>query len=248
MLVAMNSKVALITGGARGIGRALALDLATQGWSVAFCYRTSAQEAQQVIAGIHQRGAEGLAVQCDVSDPRAAVELVEGVVKNWGRVDALINGAGPYHRISLMEETNEGWHSMFDNNLHPVFYLSKAVIPFMRQQQWGRIICFSMANADQMIAQPQLTAHYIAKVGLLVLARSLARLVARDGITVNAISPGFIDSGSAPKEEMEAMAKRIPAGYVGSVEDAVAAVRFLLSDEARYLNGSNIHLSGAWGI
>jgi len=118
----------------------------------------------------------------------------------------------------------------------------------MRQRQWGRIICFSMANADQMIAQPQLTAHYIAKVGLLVLARSLARLVARDGITVNAISPGFIDSGSAPKEEIEAMAKRIPAGYVGSVADAAAAVRFLLSDEARYLNGANLHLSGAWGI
>ncbi len=244
----MDKKVALITGGARGIGRAVALDLAAQGWSVAICYRTSAREAEQVIGGIQERGADGLAVPCDVSDPKAAAALVERVATNWGRVDALINSAGPYHRVSLLEETNEGWHSMFDNNLHPVFYLSKAVIPLMRQRRWGRIICFSMANADQMIAQPQLTAHYIAKVGLLVLARSLARLVARDGITVNAISPGFIDSGSAPKEEMEAMANRIPAGYVGSVEDAAAAVRFLLSDEARYVNGANLQLSGAWGI
>jgi 3-oxoacyl-[acyl-carrier protein] reductase len=105
-----------------------------------------------------------------------------------------------------------------------------------------------MANAEQVIAQPQLTAHYITKVGLLVLARSLARLVAPHGITVNAISPGFIASGSAPKEELEAAAKRIPAGYVGSVEDAASAVRFLLSDEARYVNGANIQLSGAWGI
>ena len=244
----MDKKVALISGGARGIGRAAALDLATQGWSVAICYRTSSHEADEVLAGIEKRGAKGWALQCDVSDPQAGVALVERIAQAWGRIDALINCAGPYRRVSLLEETHEGWHSMFDNNLHPVFYLSKAVIPLMRQQQWGRIICFSMANADQMIAQPQLTAHYIAKVGLLVLTRSLARLVARDGITVNAISPGFIDSGSAPKEEMEAMAKRIPAGYVGSVEDAVAAVRFLLSDEARYLNGSNIHLSGAWGI
>jgi 3-oxoacyl-[acyl-carrier protein] reductase len=244
----MDKKVALITGGARGIGRAVALDLAAQGWSVAICYRASAPAASDTIAGIEKHGAEGWALQCDVSDPQAAVSLVQRVASKWGRIDALINSAGPYHRVSLLEETNEGWHSMFDNNLHPVFYLSRAVIPFMQQRHWGRIVCFSMANADQMIAQPQLTAHYIAKVGLLVFARSLARLVARDGITVNAISPGFIDSGSAPKEEMEAMAKRIPAGYVGSVKDAAAAVRFLISDEARYLNGANIHLSGAWGI
>ena len=244
----MNDRVALISGGARGIGRAVALDLAARGWSVAICYRTSAEEASAVVDAAKARGAIGLALQCDVSDPKAAVEWVEHVNKEWGRVDALINGAGPYHRVSLLEETNEGWHSMFDNNLHPVFYLSKAVIPIMKERKWGRIICFSMANAEQLIAQPQLTAHYITKVGLLVLARSLARLVAPHGITVNAISPGFIDSGSAPKEELEAAAKRIPAGYVGSVEDAVATVRFLLSDEARYINGANIQLSGAWGI
>ena len=244
----MNDRVALISGGARGIGRAAALDLAARGWSVAICYRTSAEEARTVVDAVKARGAGGLALQCDVSDPKAAVEWVEHVNKEWGRVDALINGAGPYHRVSLLEETNEGWHSMFDNNLHPVFYLSKAVIPIMKERKWGRIICFSMANAEQLIAQPQLTAHYITKVGLLVLARSLARLVAPHGITVNAISPGFIDSGSAPKEELEAAAKRIPAGYVGSVEDAVAAVRFLLSDEARYVNGANTQLSGAWGI
>jgi len=244
----MNDRVALISGGARGIGRAVALDLAARGWWVAICYRTSAEEARTVVDAVKARGAGGLALQCDVSDPKAAVEWVEHVNKEWGRVDALINGAGPYHRVSLLEETNEGWHSMFDNNLHPVFYLSKAVIPIMKERKWGRIICFSMANAEQLIAQPQLTAHYITKVGLLVLARSLARLVAPHGITVNAISPGFIDSGSAPKEELEAAAKRIPAGYVGSVEDAVATVRFLLSDEARYVNGANIQLSGAWGI
>jgi 3-oxoacyl-[acyl-carrier protein] reductase len=244
----MTTKVALITGGARGIGRAVALDLASRGWSVAICYRTSAKEANEVIDTVKARGTDAFALQCDVSDPKAAVAWVERVHQQWGRIDALINGAGPYHRISLLDETDEGWHSMFDNNLHPVFYLSKAAIPIMREQKWGRIICFSMANAEQLIAQPQLTAHYITKVGLLVLARSLARLVAPHGITVNAISPGFIDSGSAPKEELEAAAKRIPAGYVGSVADAAATVRFLLSDDARYVNGANIQLSGAWGV
>src|SRR3989475_5909050 len=243
----MTTKVALITGGARGIGRCVALDLAARGWSVAICYRTSAKEANEVIDAVKAQGVRGAALQCDVSDPKAAVEWVEHVNKEWGRVDALINGAGPYHRVSLLEETNEGWHSMFDNNLHSVFYLSKAVIPIMRERKWGRIVCFSMANAEQLIAQPQLTAHYITKVGLLALTRSYARLIAPDGITMNCVSPGFIDSGSAPKEELERTVKLIPAGYVGSVDDAAAAVRFLLSDEARYVNGANIQLSGAWG-
>ena len=244
----MTERVALITGGAKGIGRAVALDLAAQGWSVAICYRTSARAAAEVIAAVEKTGTRALSIQCDVSDPLAATQMVARVEKEWGRIDALVNAAGPYHRVELLKETIEGWRSMFDNNLHPVFYLSQAVVPGMTARQWGRIVCFSMANADQLIGQPQLTAHYIAKVGLLVLARSLARVVAQHGITVNAISPGFIDTGSAPKEELAAMAKRIPAGYVGSVDDAVSAVRFLLSEEARYVNGTNIHLSGGWGI
>ncbi|MGH7930934.1 MAG: SDR family NAD(P)-dependent oxidoreductase, partial [Candidatus Binatia bacterium] len=139
----MTEKVALITGGARGIGRGLALDLAAAGWSVAIGYRTSAKEAHEVIEVARQKNARGLALQCDVSDAKAAVELVRQVHNEWGRIDALINGAGPYHRVSLLQETNAGWHSMFDNNLHPVFYLSQAVIPIMREQQWGRIVCFS---------------------------------------------------------------------------------------------------------
>ena len=137
---------------------------------------------------------------------------------------------------------------MFDNNLHPIFYLSRAVAPGMIERKWGRILSFSMANADQLVAQPQLTGHYIAKVGVLVLTRSLARVLAPHGVTVNAISPGFIHSGSAPAEELAQMEKRIPAGYVGTTQDAVAVARFLLSEGARYVNGANIHLSGAWGI
>jgi 3-oxoacyl-[acyl-carrier protein] reductase len=244
----MSEKVALITGGAKGIGRAVALDLAARGWSIAICYRASAKEAAEVTAAAAKNGVKALAIPCDVSDPKAAAELVARVEKEWGRIDALINSAGPYHRVDLLKETVEGWRSMFDNNLHPLFYLGRAVMPGMVARKWGRIVCFSMANADQLIAQPNLTAHYIAKVGLLVLARSLARVAAPHGITVNAVSPGFIDTGSAPAEELAAMAKRIPAGYIGTMDDAVAAVRFLLSDEARYVNGTNIHLSGGWGI
>ena len=241
-------RTALITGGARGIGRAVAANLARCGWNIALCYRTSAAEAAEVADQAQAAGVKALALQCDVSDANAAAAMVARIEKEWGRIDALINSAGPYHRIDVLKETVEGWHAMFDNNLHPIFYLSRAVLPGMMTRRWGRIVNFSMANADQMIAQPNLTAHYIAKMGVLVLTRTLARVAAADGVTVNAISPGFIDTGSAPQEELATMAKRIPAGYVGSVDDAVATVRFLLSDEARYVNGTNVHLSGAWGI
>lgn len=244
----MNQYVALITGGAKGIGRGIALDLASRQWNVAFCYRTSETEAKTTAQEITQRGGQALALQCDVSDPTAAKNLVTEVEGKWGRIDVLINGAGPYHRVNLFNETIEGWNEMFAGNLHPIFYLAQAVAPGMKSRNAGRIISFGMANADQMEAQPDVTAHYIAKAGVLILTRTLAKLLAPYGITVNAISPGFIDSGSAPPHELAAMTKRIPAGYIGTVDDTVAAVRYLLSEDARYVNGANIQISGAWGI
>jgi 3-oxoacyl-[acyl-carrier protein] reductase len=244
----MGGRVALITGGARGIGRAVGLDLAAHGWDIAFCYRTAAREAAETASLVRQAGRRALAERCDVSDPAAAEAFARKVEADLGAVDALINCAGPYHRVHILEETPAGWLEMFANNLHPVFYLSRVVAPGMKARRWGRIVAFSMANADQMVAQPEVTAHYIAKAGLLVLTRTLAKTLAPHGITVNAISPGFINSGSAPEAELAAMLKRIPAGHVGEVDDAVAAVRFLLSDDARYVNGTNIHVSGGWGI
>ncbi|HEX3033663.1 MAG TPA: SDR family oxidoreductase [Thermodesulfobacteriota bacterium] len=244
----MSEKVVLITGGARGIGRSIAIALAERGWSVAICYRTSEKEAKETVGIIQGKGSSSLAVKCDVSDPTAGEKFVRYVEEEWGHIDALINCAGPYHRISLLDETIEGWNSMFDNNLHPVFYMSRAIAPGMKERKWGRIINFSMANADKLSAQTEITAHYIAKAGVLILTRSLARLLAPHGITVNAISPGFINSGSAPEEELTKMVKMIPAGYVGSMRDAVETTLFLLSEEARYVNGTNIHLSGGWGL
>jgi 3-oxoacyl-[acyl-carrier protein] reductase len=244
----MDQRIALITGGAKGIGRGVALDLASRHWKVAFCYRTSEHDARKTAQDITERGGQALAVRCDVSEPRAAKALISQVEQEWGRIDALINGAGPYHRVNLLDETVEGWNGMFDGNLHPIFYLSQAVAPGMKARKAGRIVNFSMANADQMISQPDVTAHYIAKAGVLILTRTLAKLLAPYGITVNAVSPGFIDSGSAPPAELAAVTKRIPAGYIGTVDDTVAAVRYLLSDEARYVNGANIQISGGWGI
>jgi 3-oxoacyl-[acyl-carrier protein] reductase len=242
-------RVALIAGGARGIGRAIALDLGRLGWSIAVGYKSSAAAAEQVVAAVQQTpGAQAVALQADVSDPIAAETLVRRTESKLGRIDALITTVGPYHRTPLLKETVEGWRAMFDQNLHPIFYLARAAAPGMIQRKWGRIVSFSMANADQLVSQPQITAHYIAKVGVLILTRSLAKALGAHHVTANAISPGFIASGSAPDSELEAMVKNIPAGYIGGVEDTAAAARFLLSDEARYVNGSNIQVSGGWGV
>jgi 3-oxoacyl-[acyl-carrier protein] reductase len=238
----------LITGGAKGIGRAIGLDLAANGWGIAFCYRSSEREAAETAALVQKLSGRVLAERCDVSIPEQAAAFAKKVEEEFGAVDALINGAGPYHRVNILEETPTSWQDMLRNNLDSVFYMSRAVAPGMKSRHWGRIISFSMANADQMVAQPELTAHYIAKAGVLILTRTLAKTLASHGITVNAISPGFINSGSAPESELAGMVKKIPAGYIGEVKDVVSTVRFLLSDEARYVNGTNIHLSGGWGI
>lgn len=248
MLRAMDDRVALITGGSRGIARGIALDLASRGWSVAFCYRSKPELAEQTRAEIEALGVEVLAAEVDVSDTAASTAFVADVEKRFGRIDALIHGAGPYHRVPLLEETPEGWRAMFDNNLHPVFDMSQAVAAGMKARGFGRILGFSMANVDKMQANPGVAAHYIAKAGVLILIKSLAKTLAPHGITANVISPGFIDSGSAPQEELDGMLKKIPAKRIGTVDDAVAVARFLLSDEASYVNGANIVVSGAWGL
>ena len=137
----MAERVALITGGAKGIGRGIALDLAAQQWSVAICYRTSEAEATATADAITSRGGRALSMRCNVSDPQAAKHLVAQVEQQWGRIDTLINGAGPYHRVNLFDETAAGWNEMFNGNLHPIFYLAQAVAPGMKARKSGRRTC-----------------------------------------------------------------------------------------------------------
>jgi 3-oxoacyl-[acyl-carrier protein] reductase len=244
----MADRVALIPGGARGIGRAIALRLAERGWAVAVAYRTSDADAEDTRRAIEATGAAALALRADVSRPEECEDLVRRVVEWKGRLDALVNCAGPYRRVDILAETPEGWREMFAGNLDCLFYLARAAVPQMIEGGGGRIVAFSMANADRLLAQPNLTAHYLAKVGVLGLVRTLAKALARHRITVNAVSPGFIDSGSMDPAELRSMADKIPAGHVGSVDDAAAAALFFLSAEAAYVTGANLQVSGGWGI
>ncbi len=243
-----KNPVALVTGGVRGIGRAAAVALAQRGWAIAANYRKSESDAASLESELRALGVRVSCMRADVSDPDAAAELIRRVEAEFGRIDALVNCAGTYRRVHLMEESVEGWLAMFDNNLHPVFYLSRAAATGMIARKWGRIVNFSMANADQHSGQPNITAHYISKAGILILTRTLAKILAPHGITANSISPGFIETGGPALEEFSNAIRNIPAGYVGKPQDAASAVCYLLSDEARYVNGTNIHLSGAWGI
>lgn len=241
-------RVALITGGARGIGRGIGVDLAARGWDVALCYRTSEEDARTACEELEAKGARSLAVRADVSDPDAVQALVAEVSAKLGRIDAVVNCAGPYHRAKLLEETPNGWRGMFANNLDPVFFTARYAAPAMIERKWGRIVAFSMAGAQNVAANQAVTAHFIAKMGVIALMRALAKELAPHGVTANVISPGFVDSQSAPDEELASMAKRIPAGHVGTVGDCVSAARYLLSDEASYVTGANLLVSGGWGL
>src|SRR4051812_42702556 len=246
-------RVALITGGARGIGRAIALALAPRGWAVAIAYRQSAagrglEAAAETSAAVQALGGKAMVAEADLSHPADCERLVNEVTAWRGRIDALVHAAGPYHRAEILRETPDGWRTMFAHNLDSLFYLSRLVAPGMIERQWGRILAFSIANADRLQAQPRMTAYYLAKVGVLGLVRSLAKELAKDRVTVNAISPGFIDTGAMSPEELAAREKEIPAGHVGAPADAANAALYLLSDEAAYVTGSNLLVSGGWGI
>jgi 3-oxoacyl-[acyl-carrier protein] reductase len=241
-------RVALVTGGARGIGRGVALHLAASGWDVAICYRTSATEAELTRRDLEALGARAVAVRADVSDPERAADLFGQVQAGLGPADALVHAAGPYHRAALLEETPAGWREMMAGNLDSFFYCARLAAPSMVARGWGRIVGYGMANADRAQAFPSVAAHYISKVGLLALVRTFARELAAHGVTVNAVSPGYIDSGSAPEGELARALPRIPAGRLGTVDDAVSATAFFLSGESSYVTGANLIVGGGWGL
>ena len=241
----LEGKVALVTGASRGIGRAIALALASEGASIVINYAGSAASAEAVKAEVEALGQKAVCIQADISSMSAATEMVEAAVKEFGRVDILVNNAGITRDGLLMRMKEEDWDAVLSTNLKGVFNCSKACIKYMMKQRAGRIISISsvvgvMGNAGQ--------ANYAAaKAGVIGFTKSVAKEVASRGITANAIAPGFIQTDmtkALPEKVVEAMQAGIPLGRLGDPEDIAKAVVFLASDDASYITGQTLHVDG----
>lgn len=234
-------RVALIPGGTRGLGRAIALALAEEGWKLALAHRQDASSAEETAGLLDEMGASYSLHRLDLRVAENAERLVAATLERWGEVGAAINALGAFQRRPLLDEDPKSWREAWASNLDAVFYLCRAVAPPMQQLGVGRIINFGVVNAES--APPTVGAHHLAKAAVANLSRCLARSLASEGITVNTLELGFIDGGVALPQ-----APKIPAGRLGRREEVVGAVRYLLSEQAAYTNGAQIAISGAWGI
>ena len=241
----LEGKYALVTGGNRGIGKALALRLADEGASVAVCASRSIESANTVAEEIRTRGRKAIAVAGDVSVADQVDALVKQVLDAFGTVDILVNNPGITRDNLLMRMKENDWDAVLNVNLKGAFLCTKALTRTMMKARSGRIINLSsvvglMGNAGQ--------ANYSAsKAGLLGFTKSAAKELAPRGITVNAVCPGFIPTDmtdAMPEQAKETLLEMIPMGRLGSVEDIAGAVAFLASDDAAYITGQEIVVDG----
>lgn len=251
----MSQPAALVTGSSRGIGRAIAIKLAQDGFQVAINYYNQGDEArnreqaEEVLSVIASQGGTGIILGADVSTPEGAASLVENAIAGLGRLDVLVNNAGINKDQLLIRMTDAQWHDVINTNLSSAFYCSKAALKYMMKKKQGRIINISSVvgmagNAGQ--------AHYAAsKAGLLGFTYSVAKEYGPRGITANAVAPGYIESDmtlSLPPEVGARMVEQIPAGRLGKPEDIAALVAFLASPAAAYINGQVIRVDGGMSI
>lgn len=234
--------VALVTGSARGIGREILLALAADGWDVAVHYRTSADAAAGVAATAGASGARTAILAADVTVESEARALVERTVAALGSIDLLVNNVGNYHHGPIAELSSDVWHDILASNLHACFYTCQQAVPHMREQGGGRIVNIGYAGAEIVKARPGIVAYHIAKTGVILFSKALARTEAAHGITVNVVSPGVIEN-SVTKPVGE-----IPMGRVGRFEEVVGAVRYLISPAAAYVTGVTIEVAGGWNV
>ena len=238
-------KVALVTGGSRGIGRAVALNLAENGADVAINYAGNTAAAEEVKAAIEKLGRKAMLVQGSVADTDGVQAIVNQVVKELGRLDILINNAGITRDGLLMRMKEADWDAVLETNLKGVFNCSKAVMRTMMKQKSGRIV--NMASVVGEMGNAGQANYAAAKAGVIGFTKSLAKEVASRGITVNAVAPGFIatDMTKVLTDDQKAeMAKTIPLGRAGQPEDVANAVLFLVSDEAAYITGQVLNVDG----
>jgi 3-oxoacyl-[acyl-carrier protein] reductase len=243
----LANRVALITGASRGLGKGIALSLAAAGMRVALAYRGNRSAAERTARQIQARGAEVLVLQADVTVPAQVEKLVAGTTKHYGRLDVLINNVGEFGWSPVIESSLAEWDRVIASNLFSVFYVSKQVLPVMRQQRWGRIINMGAVGADRAFGQAKISAYAAAKAAVASFTRSLAIEEAPHGITVNMVNPSNVDDQELTREEAGRIHdSRFPVGRPPSAEDVAAAIRFFLTDDAAYTTGQVVTVSGGW--
>lgn len=241
----LKGKVALVTGASRGIGKAIALELARQGANVAVNFAGSEQKAEEVVAEIKALGSDAIMIKANVANSEEVSQMVKETIDAFGSLDILVNNAGITRDGLIMRMKESDWDAVINTNLKGVFNCSKAVTRQMMKQRYGRIVNISsvvgvLGNAGQ--------ANYVAaKAGVIGLTKSLARELANRNITVNAVAPGFIETDMTNElsdEMKQELLKQIPLAKLGRSEDIASVVRFLVSDDANYMTGQTLHVDG----
>jgi 3-oxoacyl-[acyl-carrier protein] reductase len=243
--VRLEDKVAVVTGASRGIGRAIAERLAAEGAKVVVNHRSSAEQAQEVVAGIQARGGEAVAMQADVSDFQQAHEMIQAIQKQFGRIDILVNNAGTTRDTLLMMMKEADWDLVIDTNLKSVFNCCKAAVRGMVRRRSGRII--NITSVAGLAGNPGQTNYASSKAGVIGFTKSLAKEVGSRSITVNAVAPGFIPTvltNVLPDELKQTAIEHTPLGRFGQPEEVAAAVAFFASDEAGFITGQTLSVDG----
>jgi len=245
----LEGKVSLVTGASRGIGKSIALKLASLGAKVAVNYvaieATNKADAESVVETITRPGGEAMAVEADIRDGEAVKAMMEQVIEKWGKIDILVNNAGINRDTLLLRMSDNAWDDVISTNLRGAYLCTKFVVKYMMKQQWGRII--SISSVVGRVGNVGQSNYAASKGGIIAFTKSVAREIGSRNITVNAVAPGFIVTemtDKLPPERREGMLAMIPLQRLGQPEDVAELVAFLATERAGYITGQVITIDG----